>query len=63
MSDAIELLRHVTDALQDTRILAVVSWEGDHWYAEEAGIDAYATLEKARDALEQAEEYLAEARP
>jgi hypothetical protein len=50
-----DLLRVVTDALQETRILAVVSWEGDHWYAEEAGLDARGILEKARDALEDAE--------
>jgi hypothetical protein len=50
-----DLLRVVTDALQETRILAVVSWEGDHWYAESAGLDARAILEQARDALEDAE--------
>lgn len=43
-------------ALRDTYGLAAVANEGDGWFAQEAGIDAEAVLERARALLAAAEE-------
>lgn len=53
------LMNRLANSLQETRILAAVSYEGDPWYAEEAGLDALAILRRARDVLEDAEEHRA----
>jgi hypothetical protein len=38
-------------ALEETAGLASVANEGDHWFAEQAGIDAEAVLDRARAAI------------
>jgi predicted regulator of Ras-like GTPase activity (Roadblock/LC7/MglB family) len=57
MTDLEQLIADLTDSLQETRVLAVVSWDGDPWYAENEELDAEAILTRARDVLERAEEY------
>ena len=52
-----QLLLDLTESLQETRILAVVSTEGDPWYAQDGGIDVEGVYFRARDVLERAEEW------
>lgn len=52
-----ELIIELTDALQETRQLAAVSYEGDPWFAESDGLDAIGILSRARGTLEIAEAY------